>query len=306
MRSLALAALTMVTALGAGEAQAQRLGNAGAPYPMPPGDVRPPYPNQGYPNQGYPNQAYPNQAYPNQPRPNRPNQGPRQGGRNVQQRWARDAGGHWIGGSDAPGGWNAYRRPTRGYRLPHYWTDASFFIGDYAGYGLAAPPPGYGWHRYYDDAVLTDGRGRVYDTVDGIDWDGGYGGEGGYAESSYDESGYAYAEGGRGGRGYAPPPPVQNGTVTTYTTGGGYPAGGYMRGGLYYPPASTTVVTIQGAPATTTTTTTEYVEETRTRYVHRAPVRHYYRPAPTCGCKVVRPVRRHVWHRPAEPVIQGS
>ncbi|MGN5373745.1 glycine zipper 2TM domain-containing protein [Sphingomonas hankookensis] len=38
-------------------------------------------------------------------------------------------------------------------------------------YGLTRPQPGYGWYRYYDDAVLADRDGRVLDYRRGIDWD---------------------------------------------------------------------------------------------------------------------------------------
>jgi hypothetical protein len=306
MRTLALAAITMVTAFGASSADAQRIGDyPGASYPVPSAQV-PAYPNQGYPNQGYPNQGYPNQGYPNQGYPNQVNPGPRpQQGRPMQQRWVRDGGGRWYGGSNAPGGWNAYRQPKRGYRLPRYWIDQAFYLDDFASYGLAPPPPGYGWRRYYDDAVLTDQRGRVYDWAR-VDWDGGYGGAGGYAQS-----GYGYAQGGAGGYAQSYQQPVQQGGVTTYSTGGGYVQGGAYATGGYQVAPGTGVVTVQGAPTVTTTTTTEYVEEERTRYVaprryYHAPVRHYYRPAPTCGCRVAH----RVWHRPARVVveqpIQGS
>ena len=323
MRTLALAALTMVTVFGASAADAQRLGgHAGAPYPVPgyPGSMPqqpggnvpvmlPPPPVIGGP-------MTPAQGYPRQPYPTQPNAGPYQGG----GRWGGSVGGRWSGGTYAPGGWNAYRRPSRGFTLPSYWFASSFYIGDYAGYGLSAPPQGYRWQRYYDDAVLIDSRGRVRDSVDGLDWDaGGYGGGGGYASSDY---GYAYAQGGAGGAGgysqqqyapqYAPLPPVsQEGNVTTYSTTGGYSAQGGYAAGYSYPGSTTTVVTIQGAP-TVTTTTTEYIEETtRARYVaprrvYRAPVR-YYRPVrATCSCK--RPVRviRRVVRVPVEQPILGS
>src|SRR3546814_16303073 len=41
---------------------------------------------------------------------------------------------------------------------------------DLPAYGLSVPPAGYGWSRYYDDAVLTDRSGRVYAYRSGIDW----------------------------------------------------------------------------------------------------------------------------------------
>lgn len=88
-----------------------------------------------------------------------------------RSRWGGHVNGRWYGGVYAPGGWNAYRRPARGWVLPSYWFAPTFYVNDYASYGLGAPPSGYTWTRYYDDAVLVDGRGRVYDNVSGIDWD---------------------------------------------------------------------------------------------------------------------------------------
>ena len=76
----------------------------------------------------------------------------------------------WDGGTNAPGGWAAYRAPFRGYVLPEYWMQPSFFIDDFASYGFATPQDGFGWSRYYDDAVLTDSTGRVVDMVKGADW----------------------------------------------------------------------------------------------------------------------------------------
>jgi Ni/Co efflux regulator RcnB len=86
-------------------------------------------------------------------------------------RWGSKVGGHWWGGMNAPGGWQAYRRPARGYVLPSYWISPRFYINDWSGYGLSQPINGYNWVRYYDDAVLIDGRGSVYDVAEGIDWD---------------------------------------------------------------------------------------------------------------------------------------
>ncbi len=100
------------------------------------------------------------------------------------------APGQWGGGMRAPGGWSAYRPAVRGFMLPSYWISPSFYIGNYSRYGFSAPQSGYGWSRYYDDAVLTDGDGRVYDSVRGVDWDRyGYE-EGGYNEDYSDSYGY--------------------------------------------------------------------------------------------------------------------
>ncbi len=99
------------------------------------------------------------------------------------QRWGSRVGGRWWGGANAPGGWRAYRRPVRGMVMPSYWNDPRFGVEDWAVYTLPQPPVGYHWSRYYDDAVLIDPRGSVYDSVYGVDWDGM--GQPGYTGSGY-------------------------------------------------------------------------------------------------------------------------
>ncbi|MEG8219215.1 RcnB family protein [Sphingomonas sp. HH69] len=97
---------------------------------------------------------------------------------NGGQRWGQRHNGRWVAGWRAPGGWNGYRRPVYGYVLPRYWISPTYYIANYGAYGLPAPAYGYGWSRYYDDAVMTDRYGRVYDSRSNIDWDrneGGYG-----------------------------------------------------------------------------------------------------------------------------------
>lgn len=126
--------------------------------------------------------------YPGQPRVNLP--GPRWGG-NVR--------GRWYGGHYAPGGWAAYRTPVRGWMLPRYWVAPSFFIQDWPTYGLSRPQPGYGWYRYYDDAVLADRDGRVFDYRSGIDWDARDSGRYVRDDRAYDR----YV-----GEGDLPPPPL--------------------------------------------------------------------------------------------------
>ncbi|MEH6757703.1 MAG: RcnB family protein [Parasphingorhabdus sp.] len=64
-----------------------------------------------------------------------------------------------------------YLRPHRGFRLPSTFIQPSFYIANYGNYGLRQPSYGYGWSRYYDDAVLTDRSGIVYDSVNNLDWD---------------------------------------------------------------------------------------------------------------------------------------
>jgi hypothetical protein len=72
----------------------------------------------------------------------------------------------------------------------------SYYIGNYSTYGFAQPRSGYGWSRYYDDAVLSDRYGRVYDTVPSVDWDrydrGSY--DGGYDQGDDYSDSYGYDE----------------------------------------------------------------------------------------------------------------
>ena len=99
-------------------------------------------------------------------------------------------GARW---SQVPGGWNAYHRPSYGYTLPRYWIAPSFYISDWSSLGLPAPAPGFGWSHYYDDTVLTDRWGRVYDWRDGRDAGDGH--------EDYSDS-YGYRDDANRGAGY--------------------------------------------------------------------------------------------------------
>ncbi|MEO8723619.1 MAG: RcnB family protein [Sphingobium sp.] len=79
--------------------------------------------------------------------------------------------GRWQGSNRPTGGWTSYRRAPVGYILPRYWIQPTFYIANYSNYGLPVPQSGYGWSRYYDDAVLTDRYGRVYDSRSDVRWD---------------------------------------------------------------------------------------------------------------------------------------
>lgn len=50
-----------------------------------------------------------------------------------------------------------------GSTLPRGWIAPAYHLGDFDDYDLPVPAAGFGWSRYYDDAVLTDRFGRVYD-----------------------------------------------------------------------------------------------------------------------------------------------
>ena len=111
--------------------------------------------------------------------------------------WGRRIDDRWHGGVRAPGGYAAYRRPFRGYVLPSYWHNPGFFVTDYRAYSLRAPQQGYRWSRYYDDAVLTDDRGYVYDTEYNVDWDRENAAR--YQEVPYDRSVLTYDDSVYGG-----------------------------------------------------------------------------------------------------------
>lgn len=89
----------------------------------------------------------------------------------TARRWGPSVQGRWFAGERAPGGWPGYRRPTAGFVLPSYWLNPAYRIPDYGAYGLPVPAQGYGWSRYYNDAVMVDNHGRVRDHRDDIDWD---------------------------------------------------------------------------------------------------------------------------------------
>ncbi len=249
-----------------------------------------------------------------------PPHGAHQGGPRRGNRWGGMIDGRWYAGAQAPGGWRSYRRLGRGHHLPAYWMGSSFRIPDYLSWGLAAPPAGYFWVRYYDDAVLVDGGGNVWDSVGGIAWadadayaDAGDGYAGAWS-NSYSQSNVSVGAGYRqpiepvdpndyyeqypGGyapppAAYAPPPAVQvqGGYGSSY-----YGASGYYGSGAYHygAPVGSTVVITMPATTTTTTVTEEVIEESvaTTTYVRSAPRRvvrkpvKRYRPKPKVQCCV--------------------
>lgn len=226
-------------------------------------------------------------------------------------RWGGMVGGRWYAGAQAPGGWNGYRRLGRGNHLPGYWMGGGFRIPDYLNWGLAAPPYGYFWVRYYDDAVLVDDRGDVWDSVSGIGWadaDAWADSSGGYS-SAYSRSGTGagyrepirpidpndYYDDYPGD--YAPPagaplPPPGVQVQGYYGSGGAYYGSGSYQSGAYYygAPVGSTVIVTMPAVTTTTTVTEEVVERTTyvraapRRVVRKAPVRRYKPRVQCCVC----------------------
>lgn len=220
---------------------------------------------------------------------------------NWGQNWGGRIQGRWWGGWRAPGGWGAYRAPVRGWVLPRYWIAPQFYVVDWRGYGLPQPPEGYRWSRYYDDAVLIDDRGSVYDRMGGVAWDR-YDAQA--PDRAFDEPGYD-APMPPPGAGYGPPPSFEGerhgppppppgydrgapGPIVTSTGSGRVHSetqvtgGGYYEGGYYYSPATVTTITIDN-PDCGETTHTEYVTErvVRRPAIRRAPPTKLLRRKPT-------------------------
>lgn len=233
------------------------------------------------------------------------------GGGNVQVRTGGGFRAHGGGGhgfhrwGPHPGRNFRHGRLRRGGIINSYWFAPQFNIGNWQAYGFYAPGADQRWVRYYDDAYLIDGYGRVMDERYGVDW-GGYGEEwgdddgipayrgewAGSAEESdeayaYDED-YAEAEGDANGGGMMPPPP---GYGPPPPGAGQVMHGGYAGYGYYaYPIVIETVTTTSGGY------TEEIVEE---EYVEvRQQRRRAHRPRrPRCAC--TRPAPRPAVRRPA-------
>ena len=230
------------------------------------------------------------------------------------------AHGGMRGGQVRGGNWGFHRwgphpgrnfrhtRLRRGGHINTFWFAPQFYVGNWQAYGFYAPGEDQRWVRYYDDAYLIDGGGRVIDERYGVNWngygdeweerdgipgyrgawresdDGDYGeeGEGGedyaYEEHSERREGHGDMRGHHGGGRMMPPP-------GSHVYGGGY---GY---GYYAYPIVIETVTTTGSSGYTEEIVEEYVETTR----HR---RRAHRPRrPRCAC--VRPAPRPAVRRPA-------
>lgn len=223
-------------------------------------------------------------------------------------RWGQRIDGRWYAGWKAPGGWGAYRRPVRGWTLPSYWIGSGFWINDWSSWGLSRPAAGYDWVRYYDDAVLIDRRGKVWDSVSDLDWnrDGhGYDDDrdDGYYADREDDRGYGadYDAPGYDERDYDRPGYDRDVRVRhddrreyrdRYEYREGYEHRRYARRPLvciancytqgYYAAPATTTVVIQSVPVVTTTVTEEVIYSRPARIVRRVPTKKLYR-APVKG-----------------------
>ncbi|HEV7661360.1 MAG TPA: RcnB family protein [Allosphingosinicella sp.] len=248
--------------------------------------------------------------------------GPAVRGPNVQMRGPNMQGGnvrmhggnmqmHGGGGNFSfhrwgphPGRNFRYSRLRRGGSINSFWFAPQFYIGNWQAYGFAAPGDDQRWVRYYDDAYLIDGGGRVLDERYGVDWDNygedwgdedgipAYRGEwrdggedsGDYAEEEYREEHHG-GRGGHGGPGYGPPPPGYGPPPPGYGRGATY--GGYYGYGAYaYPIVIETVTTTGGG----------YSEEIVEEYVEVRQHHRVRRPRVRCQCA---PPPRPVVRRPA-------
>jgi Ni/Co efflux regulator RcnB len=170
------------------------------------------------------------------------------------------------GGMQMHGGMNFPHHMRRGFIIPPVFFGPQFYVDNWQAYGFASPGPDQRWIRYYDDAYLVDGDGRVVDGREDMDWDR-YGGDwdmedgmpahhrGPHGDRDGDGRGYAY------GGGYGGPMP-----------GGGYAYGGGYGYGFYaYPIVIETVTTTGGG----------YREEVTEEVVR---VRAHHRRA-RCSCR---------------------
>ncbi|MDB5662180.1 MAG: hypothetical protein JWN59_518 [Sphingomonas bacterium] len=84
-----------------------------------------------------------------------------------------DRGRRWQDGQrrgDRSGWDRGFRRVGRGFVVPRLWLSPTYYVADWRSFGLVPPPYGHSWIRYYDDALLVDGGGRVIDYRYDVDW----------------------------------------------------------------------------------------------------------------------------------------
>jgi Ni/Co efflux regulator RcnB len=242
------------------------------------------------------------------------------------------AGGHMRGGGHMKGmpgmghmkgmpgaghmkGMKGWQRFGRGHIVPPHFRNRQFFVHNWQSFGWPAPMPGGQWIRYYDDALLIDGHGRVMDSRYGWDWDrrGGYRAydDRGHDES-YDEDYAGHDDYGRDDHGYeddwgdcrsdcgpvrhVPPPPPHPGYGHGYGSGYSY---GYGAGCACGPVVVTETITTT-APVMETHTYYETVTEHRAaprRHYRKPAVRHYSKPVVR---RSVKPAYRAPAPRPGE------
>jgi len=246
--------------------------------------------------------------------PNVPMRGPNMHGGNVRMHGGNvrmHGGGNFSfhRWDPHPGRNFRHSRLRRGFVINPFWFAPQFYIGNWQAYGFAAPGADQRWVRYYDDAYLIDGGGRVLDERYGVDWDR-YGEDwadqdgipayrGDWREDGEDGEDYADEEyreehrGGRAGRGYGPPPPGYGYGPPPPGYGHGAAYGGYYGYGAYaYPIVIETITTSGGG----------YSEEIVEEYVEVRQRHRARRPRPRCQCAPPpRPAPRRPAPRPRPP-----
>lgn len=83
-------------------------------------------------------------------------------------------GGHRMGrfgGHHKGKRFDHIRRIHRGGRVHGFFWGPQFHVRNWGLYGFPEPIHDRRWVRYYDDAYLIDGDGRVHDSRYGLDWD---------------------------------------------------------------------------------------------------------------------------------------
>ena len=177
-------------------------------------------------------------------------------------------------------GYPGYRRFDRGLMLPHQWWGPQFQLHNWGNYGLPQPMHGGRWVRYYDDALLVDGYGRIHDGRWGMKWDEWD------REWGYDDRGVPVYV----GNGDFHPGPQEHAWVEGqgrgYAHGYGHSYGGYGQAyGYAYPGCGCgygmviTETTVTTAPTVIAETVYEDVVVTKKR-VRAKPRARYYRPRP--------------------------
>jgi Ni/Co efflux regulator RcnB len=187
------------------------------------------------------------------------------------------------------GGHHFQRRLHRGFIVPQFWWGPQFHINNWQMYGFADPGRDGRWVRYYDDAYLIDGDGRIRDSREGLDWDR-YGeewemadgipayrggrddrpGDGDHARHEEHRGGHGEHHGmHHGGPGYG----YGGGYGHTQVYGGGY---GY---GMYAYPIVIETVTTSASGGYSEEIVEEYVSVRRARPHRRA----------RCVCRAPRP-----------------
>jgi Ni/Co efflux regulator RcnB len=201
--------------------------------------------------------------------------------------------GHDMGGERRHA---EYRRIDRGGVVPQRWWGPQVQVRNWRMDGFPQPFAGGRWIRYYDDALLIDGGGRVYDSRPGWNWDRDedrwsddddgvpvYAGDGDDQPRRWDhEYGERYERGEMG-----PGPRVQERVYVQHGPMGPPPCvsrcGGYGYGAAYlgYGPVLVTETTVTEPPVVEARTWVSY-ETVRVVRHHRRPVRH-------CFCRVAAP-----------------